>query len=293
MECVTSVSYSVLINGEKTVEFKPSRGLKQRGDPLSPYLFLLCTEGLSALIHNAMEKGKMEGVKVSRRSPCICHLLFADDCLIFCKATVGNALAMMKILRYYEEASGQLINIEKLAASFSSNTPTTIRETVMYVLGISSLLGNDKYLGLPMFFGKSKASSFGGLIERLEKKLVGWKQKCLPKAGREVLIKSATQVIPTYSMSCFKLLALLLKEIHIMIARFWWGADKNERKIHWVSWKKLCIGKTEGGMGFKHLGCFNDAMLAKQGWRLLQNPDFLAARILKSKYFPGCSFLES
>ena len=85
MQCVSSVSYSVLINGEAFGTITPTRGLCQ-GDPLSPYLFLLCAEGLSALIHETARNQLLNGISICRGYPIITHLFFADDSLLFCKA---------------------------------------------------------------------------------------------------------------------------------------------------------------------------------------------------------------
>ena len=86
MSYVTSTSFSVRINGKAYGNIRPSRGLRQ-GDLLSPYLFLLCAEGFSSMLAKAQEEGRLHGVAVCRRAPCISHLLFANDSLIFCKAS--------------------------------------------------------------------------------------------------------------------------------------------------------------------------------------------------------------
>jgi hypothetical protein len=77
------------------------------------------------------------------------------------------------------------------------------------------------------------------------------------------------------------------------ISNFWWGSNVDKRKIHWVNWKKTCKAKTKGVMGFKDLRAFNEAFLAKQGWRLITNPQSLVAKILKAKYYPIMDFFKA
>ena len=106
MKCFTTVSYSVRINGKPKGHIIPSRGIRQ-GDPLSPYLFLLCTEGLYTLIKREVENGSLGGVAVCHRGPKISHLFFANDSLIFCRGSMEECEALQRVLRVYEFASGQ------------------------------------------------------------------------------------------------------------------------------------------------------------------------------------------
>lgn len=147
---------------------------------------------------------------------------------------------------------------------FSSNTDPGHQTYIQQSLGVPSIRNYENYLGLLVLIGKAKKQSFIYIKERIRKNLQGWKEKLLSQAGREVLIKSIIQAIPTYSMSCFKLPKWLIQEIKTLIRKFWWGNSGDNRKIHWVRWECLCKAKEVKCMGFEEIEKFNDALLAKQ-----------------------------
>jgi hypothetical protein len=84
MRLISTVSFSVLFNGERLESFPPTRGIRQ-GDPISPYLFLLAAEGISCLLNSRIQSSSLKGIKVAPSSPVVSHLLFADDNLLFLK----------------------------------------------------------------------------------------------------------------------------------------------------------------------------------------------------------------
>jgi hypothetical protein len=116
----------------------------------------------------------------------------------------------------------------------------------------------------------------------------------LSKVGKEILVKAVAQAIPTYAMSYFDLMKGLCDELNSMIGRWWWSQNNKKNKIHWLAWEKLTLPKKkgEGGVGFWDLHLFNMAILARQGWRLLTNPDSLYSQVLKAKYAPVGDFLQ-
>lgn len=291
MECVTTVSYKFLINGTPQGQVVPSRGLRQ-GDPLSPYLFILCTEVLSGICSKAQARGKLPGIRVARASPLINHLLFADDTMFFYKSSPACCLALTTILEQYEAMSGQSINLLKSAITFSSKTSNDTKSKVKQALKINQEGGIGKYLGLPEHFGRKKRDIFSSIVDKIRQRAHSWTSRFLSGAGKQVLLKSILTAMPTYAMSCFKLPSSLCKQIQSVLLRFWWDEKPGKRKMSWVAWSKLTRPKFEGGLGFKDIEAFNDALLAKIGWRLLSNPDSLLGKTLLGKYCHSSSFLD-
>ncbi|KAG7558509.1 Reverse transcriptase domain [Arabidopsis thaliana x Arabidopsis arenosa] len=291
MQCITSVSYSYLLNGTAQGIVNPQRGLRQ-GDPLSPYVFILCSEVLSGLCTKAQRENKLTGVKVGKKSPRLNHLLFADDTMFFCKSDAKECATLMDILHKYEVASGQKINPQKSAITFSAKTQTIGKDRVKQLLGITSEGGSGKYLGLPELFGRKKKDLFNMIVDRIRQRACSWSSKFLSSAGKVVMLKSVLATMPAYSMSCFKLPGSLYKRIQSALTRFWWDASMEKKKMCWVSWKALTKAKREGGLGFRDLQCFNDALLAKLSWRILTKPDCLLAKTLLGKYCHKSKFLD-
>ena len=139
----------------------------------------------------------------------------------------------------------------------------------------------------------SKRNIFAQLKQRVLNKLAGWKEKLLSSAGKEILIKAVAQTVSSYTMNCFKLPNTLCEELTGMVRQFWCGKVKEEKKLAWMSWEKMCLPKEKGEMGFRDLKLFNMALLAKQGWCLQMNSSSLFYRVYKAKYFPRCNFIEA
>jgi hypothetical protein len=145
----------------------------------------------------------------------------------------------------------------------------------MQIMGLQSENHGGKYLGLPIYIGREMTKAFAYIMEKIWKRIIGWKERFLSKVAKEILIKGVAQAIPTYAMSCFDITKSLCDDISRMICRYWWSQMDDEHKAHWVSWPNMMKPKSEGGLGFKDIHAFNLSMLARQGWRLLQAPESL------------------
>ncbi|CAL1413585.1 unnamed protein product [Linum trigynum] len=291
-ECLISASFSVMMNGTPSGYFSPSRGLRQ-GDPLSPLLFVLCTEGFAALLQRAIADKKLAGIKVAPRAPRLSHLFFADDSYLFLRGNLQECENLIEVLNEYEELSGQRVNLAKSAVCFSRNIVQQDQEFLAAVLGVGAVGVHDKYLGLPSLVARSKMETFRYVEAKLLERLQGWKQRTLSWAAKETLIKSIALALPLHVMSCFKLPLSLCRLLDRHVARFWWGENEGHSRVRWMSWRDMCRSKHEGGMGFRRFELFNQALLAKIGWRIISEPNSLLAQVYRGKYFPNGHFLTA
>ena len=143
LKCVRSTSFSILVNGQPTRQFYPTRGLRQ-GDPLSPFLFIICAEGLSSLLRDAEAKKEIHGIKIGKKVNAISHLFFADDSLLFTRANEQEVEKVLEILSTYEAASGQKLNMEKSEVSFSRNIEQEKQDLLQMKLSFKAVKGKGK-----------------------------------------------------------------------------------------------------------------------------------------------------
>jgi len=168
-----------------------------------------------------------------------------------------------------------------------------VKDWIKTKTGIALEGGTGKYLGLPECLSGSKQQLLGFIKDRLQLKLTGWYAKNLSQGGKEVLLKSVAMALPIYAMSCFKLPKSIIKNLTSAMMEYWWSTFQSPHKIHWISHAKMIIPKSAGGFSFRDLELFNQALLAKQSWRLLHEPNCLFSRFFKSRYYRNSSFLQS
>jgi hypothetical protein len=253
----------------------------------------MCVEGFSALLKQAQREKQISGVKCGADGPHITHLLFADDSVVFLEASADNMQALRRILGAYEVSSGQKVNLQKSSVFFGKGCREEQKRALKQAIGIESEALSERYLGLPTVVGRSKDGCFKHLRERAWGKIKGLKGQGISKEGKGVLIKSVIQAVPAYAMSCFQLTKKMCKQLSSISANFWWGDTDDQKKVHWIGWPRMCRSKMRGGLGFRDYECFNQAFLAKQGWRIITIPDSLCTTVLKARYFKDADFLTA
>lgn len=166
MKCVTGPSMTLLWNGEKTTAFTPSRGLRQ-GDPLSPYLFVLCMERMCHLIDVSIATKDWKPICLSRGGPQLSHICFADDLILFAEASIPQIHIIRKVLEEFCVASGQKVSLDKSKIFFSGNVHRDLRKSISDASGIKSTTDLGKYLGMPVLQKRVNKDTFGGVVERV------------------------------------------------------------------------------------------------------------------------------
>ena len=165
--------------------------------------------------------GNLKGIHIARNCPAIYHHFFADDLLIFGKATFKEACSISSCLNKYCVWSSQTINGSKSSIWFSKNTNSNSVNTICYILPYKTNPSSSIYLGLPILTGSSKFAAFQGILDKVQDKIEGWRAKTLSQADRLVLIKSVAAAIPSYAMSSFVLPSRICSSLDRSFKNFW------------------------------------------------------------------------
>ncbi|KAH9741755.1 putative reverse transcriptase/RNA-dependent DNA polymerase [Citrus sinensis] len=249
-------------------------------------------EAFSNLLMQAEREKLIHGLKFNKQVM-VSHLLFADDSLVFTKASIEDYRNLKAIFDCYAAASGQIFNYEKSSMFCSGKLPAKQITAIKNIFQLKMVSKYEKYLGLPSMIGRKKMSFFNEVKLKVLSKISNWQNKFFSSGGKEVLIKAIAQAVPAYAMSVFKLPLTLCEGIQKAIAKFWWGTNKEKHDIHWARWERMSHAKLRGGLGFKDMSCFNQALVAKQSWRIIQDPESLMARVLKARYFKNDDFFNA
>lgn len=212
--------------------------------------------------------------------------MYAYDTILFFEAAPEACLELKKVLNLYGHLAGQSINHQKSSLIFSPNTPRTFKKFLSSTFGVSYKPNLGRYLGVYVDKPSFKAN-FSELLETVNQKLSGWKARLLSRAGRLVLIKSVLTSIPLYRMGSFAFPKKVLHQLDAAVINFFWGFKSDRPAMHMLNKHILFAPKSIGGLNIRSFSLMNQALLAKQFWRLTQQPNSLFASWTISKYFKG------
>ncbi|XP_062113366.1 uncharacterized protein LOC133824492 [Humulus lupulus] len=254
MMCLRNTSYSLLMNGRVQGALDPSF----RFHPMCKSLKLI-------------------------------NLCFADDLILFCKGTHSAVFSLKIALDDFNSATGLTINSAKSQIFFGgvSSTMRNINSQEMNLMEGSFPL---KYLGVPMRPTKWRHEDCDIILQKIRLRLNSWSSRHLSYAGRMQLIHSVLFGLRNYWMSIFILPQSVVKEIEKLCRSFLWGSAGLRSKPHLASWKKVCLPKAYGGLGFRDGALWNRAILAKYIWVLSEQPEILWVKWVNSIYLKGCNF---
>lgn len=256
LECVSTTAYSLIINGSMCGFFKGKRGLRQ-GDPMSPFLFVLCLEYLSRGLNLATTASefnfhpKCNKLKVS-------HLAFADDLMLFARGDEPSICIIMDCLRDFEEKSGlKALKSSIFTAGIEGHELQCIMDRVRFPQGAMPF----RYLGIPLAAIKLKITHYDPLISKISDCIKAWQAVTFSYAGRLELIRGVLQGVVCFWLGILPIPVAVIEKIYGLCRRFLWCS-----KSSLVAWKDICLPKCEGGLGLKDLKCWNSCLLIKTLW---------------------------
>ena len=284
MECVTSLSFTICLNGEKYGYFQGKRGLRQ-GDPMSPLLFVLCMEYFSRLLKGVGQHSvfqfhhRCKGLKLN-------HLVFADDLIIFCKGEEESIKLCMRALATFAACSGLVANSGKSDLYFCNN-PADVKERVIRTSGFMESSLPFKYLGVSINAKKLAKHDCQMMIDKVVARLRRWGSKSLSYAGRAVLVNSVLLNLHSYWASIFILPRAVLDGTIAICRNFLWDGKAISCRPAPIAWDFICKSKKEGGLGFKESKAWNLAMIGNYVWNVATKADNLWVKWVDHLYIKG------
>ncbi|KAJ9560661.1 hypothetical protein OSB04_005821 [Centaurea solstitialis] len=259
--CITTTRVSILVNGSPTKEFRMEKGVRH-GDPLAPFLFILAMEGLYVAMKEAQLKGIFKGIHLDNVREEISILQYADDAIFLGDWTRRNVTNLIRILQCFHICSGLKINFLK---SKLIGVNVHLEETKRMARRLNCKTGTlpFNYLGIPVGENMNKATSWKPIVEKFKSRLSKWKASTLSIGGRLCLCKSVLGSLGNYYFSLYKAPMKVINALESIRCKFFWGGNKEKKKICWIAWKEVINDKRNGGLGIGSLRALNLALLGK------------------------------
>jgi len=285
--CITTVHYTININGELHGFFQGTRGIRQ-GDPLSPYLFVLAMEGLGGVIRQSIQDSDYK-YHWRCKATQLTHICFADDLMLFSHADLNSIMVMKDSLHRFSTISGLNINLAK-SSLYLSGIDGRLRSNIIENIGIQETMLPVTYLGVPLLSSRLTHKDCIPLLERITTKIKLWTSSSLTYAGRLQLIKSVLFSIQVYWSSIFILPCETINKIERLLAAFLWRGTSLTPTGAKVAWSAICYPLNEGGLGVKNLKTWNRAATLKHIWHLLTDKESIWTTWVNANLLRGRSF---
>ena len=236
------------------------------------------------MVH-AINEGLISGFLVGaagENSLMLSHLLFADDTLLFCDANLVQLEFLRHVFTWFEVVSGLKVNLHKSKIVPVGDVPNL--EELVAVLGCKLSALPMTYLGLPLGAKFNSKTIWNPVIEKMERRIAGWKRLYLSNGGKLTLIKSSLSNLPTYFLPLFHLPSEVANRLKKLQRDFLWNGMGDQPKFHLVNWAKVCEPIQNGGLGVKYLRFFNQSLLGKWLWRYGMDREALWRKVVEVKY---------
>lgn len=270
-ECLTSPTFSISVNGHTGGFFNSTQGMRQ-GDPLSPYLFVLCMEVFSGLLRSRYNSGyicyhpQTEAIGIS-------HLMFADDVMVFFDGGSSSLHGINETMDDFAGWSGLHMNRDKTQLFYAGLSQDKTNALSAYGFSVGSL--PIHYLGLPLMHLKLKIAEYAPLMDKLHSRFTSWAAKSLSFDGRCLLIKIVITGTVNFWISTFQLPKSCVKKIESLYSRFLWSGSLNKHPNVKVFWTTACLPKHEGGIGLRSFRKWNLTLMMRLVWLLFSGSDSL------------------
>ena len=279
---VVGGSVGILVNGEETPYFKPSKGLRQ-GDPLSPLLFNLVGDAFTRILDRAANKCLVQGVLQDFRPGGILSLQYADDTILFSSVDKSHLWNLKHSIMWFEQLSGMRVNFHK-SEILTMNLEEEESKEICSIFNCPAGSFPLKYLGAPLHFEKLTREELQPLVDKLLHRIQGWRGKLLSLAARALLIKTCLASIPTYLHSFIKFPKWAIETLNTHMSNYLWNDIEGAHKYHLANWELVSLNKDYGGLGLPNLRDLNICLLASWLKRYEKDKNKLWRELIDYKY---------
>ncbi|XP_074297960.1 uncharacterized protein LOC141628769 [Silene latifolia] len=289
MECITTASYSLVLNGEPFGFFKGKKGLRQ-GDPLSPLLFTIAMEYFSRILHFTTANMKFRFHPLCGRLQ-LSHLMFVDDLLLFSRGDTQSVMVLLRSFATFSQSSG--LHMNKLKSNIYFNgVPNTDRDHIISASGCVEGNIPFKYLGIPIVAGKMGKKDCQILVDKIVDRIRSFGARKLSYAGRLVMVQAVLTSLYTYWTSIFLIPKGVLRKIDSICRNYLWDGSCIYVRTPLVNWDQVCTPKKEGGLGLKNSFTWNTATMGKLVWWIYSKPDSLWVKWVHQIYMKGSEWVN-